>query len=710
MRRGAAGLLAICVFLEVAALVLAFDHYRSKGFMVRWAIGGPENREVLVTTFEPRVWFRNELRPIERLVQHWPQDRPILEGLPPIDADVETVVKVPPGDPRVISVDASGGTSLTIDGELATGPVSPGSHRLRVRWGSATQAPGRDNWDRSPDVHFRLMWSYEGGDAVPIPAAALTPPEPVPHRGLVWGLGLFLALLLGVGTYVSIRSEGAARTRRSFALAAIVLVLVGGGLRFYEYSTAPDFRENMDELFAAWNGWQLVEDGRTRGWTLWPHYYGGDVVRRPVTYWRERPINTITPYFEHPPLLHLLVGVAAHAGGAEGFDHAKITHTRLVPIVLSLIALVLCMLLALRITRSHLAALLAGLLYAVTPFIALQGRAVKEDSVVAVLLPAMILAFLRYRDRGFRRRDLILAASLAGMGMLAKLPAVALLAALLALVASTRRWKDLAIATAVGAGVSSLLFVYAAVMDWNAFWYAQSVQGTIRQVSPDVFATWFSWPQINGSKVGRGPLIFLWIASAATVFRLPQHRVMPVALPLVTYVVAAALPSGTWHYGWYLLPLYPLLCVLAGDFLVRVFRRPDLLGALLVVGLLTLYATMLIVEPEWVARREHWPAMRQITWTIALVLLLPVALSMVVKKRWARRFARASVALALLLYAGASAHFVVRYDVTERLYYDYDYGAPGVPIEGGRRDPNSEFFHRSLPPPTPEPPRVEGSQ
>ncbi len=698
VRKGVAAVLAVCVFLEALALVVAFDQHFRHGVLVRWTTPTAQERPVLTETFEHRVEFHNEVRPLARMVQAWPEERPIPDGLPPIDADIEAWLEVPEGPARVLRTVASGSTRVMVDGQPADHPIGPGRHRLEVRWRSAIQAPARDVWDRSPPVFFRLEWGGAGAATEPVPASALAPPKPDPMRGVVWVLGLLLALGLGAGTYATVRAAGETRARRGFVLAAAVLVLMAGGLRLYEYSAAPDFRENMDELFAAWNGWQLLEDGTTRGWTLWPGRYGPGTTREYVTYWRKRPVPVIRPYFEHPPLFHVLVGAAAHLGGARSFDHVRVAQTRLVPIGLSLIALLLCMALTLRVARSRMAALAAGLLYAVTPFIALQGRAVKEDSVVAVLLAAMILAFFRWRDGGFRRRDLMLAAGLAGLAVLAKLPAVGLLAALIALVLTTRRYRDAFLAAGVGAAVASLLLVYAALMGWDAFWHAQAVQGSIRQVSPDVFQTWFAWPMINTSKIGRGPLIFLWVASAVSVYRVPRARSLPVTVPLVVYIVAAGLPSGTWQYGWYMLPLYPLLCALAGAFTVQVVRRPDLLGGLLVVGLLTLYALMLTFEPSWVSNPANWPLMRRLTWGTALGVLVPVGLgTLFASSRWARRAGRAGMVAALLGYATASSYFVLRYDVTGRLFYDYDYGFPGLPVPGGRRDPYSAAFGRPMP-------------
>ena len=59
--------------------------------------------------------------------------------------------------------------------------------------------------------------------------------------------------------------------------------------------------------------------------------------REPYFYFSDQPMQIITPYFEHPPLMHLLVGAAAKLGGAGHWAHARLEDTRLVPIALSML-------------------------------------------------------------------------------------------------------------------------------------------------------------------------------------------------------------------------------------------------------------------------------------------------------------------------------------------------------------------------------------
>ncbi|MEM9070409.1 MAG: hypothetical protein AAGE52_18030 [Myxococcota bacterium] len=655
MRLRAAAMLALCVFAEVLLLTAALDRHRSHGFRARWAAIVDGDQRPITETFEPRVWFRNELRPLDRIVRHWPSDLAIPAEIPVIDAEFEATLTVPEGRPRVLEVDSSGSVVLSVDGEeVQFGSeedpleLAPGRYRLLAQWG----IPSRPRWTDRIDTHFRFRWGYPNGRSVTIPPSAFTPMGAVPHRTLTWILGVFLALLLSGGTFWSARARGEVRAKRSYVLAVGILVLLGMGLRLYEYSAAPDFRESAAELRAAWNG---------------VHVLAGTQPDDEIRFWGEQPVVVGA---SQTPLFDVLVGGAARMGGASEAARISLAHTRVVPLFLSFLALVLCIAVARQLSGSRAAALFAGMLCAVTPMVVLQSRVGTPDALLAVLLLAVVLALARYQREG-GRGALVTAL---GCGCLAPFAAPSGLAIAYAVVmvaaASKRRTHG---AVALLAALVPTVYVLS------------NVSADDVRVSFDVFSYWFYGPAINGSRIGRGPLMFLWTAAVIIAPRLSERT--SVVLPTGLFLLATALSVGTTQQGSHLLPVLLVLCALAGPFVVRVFKRPDLLGGLLVVGMLTLYALMLTFEPAWIANRGHWPAMRRITWGVALGLLTPLGLTMVFPHRWTQRLARASIGVALLIYATASAHFVLRYDVTSELYRNYDFGAPGVPTIGGRRDP-----------------------
>ncbi len=594
-----AGALAALAWLALAGVA---DGYARHGWNARWYTQH-EGRRVLVTrTLEHRVEMPNAHRPLARYVQGWPFDRlPVPTGLPPIDAELRATVTVPAGAPLFFGANALREAEVVVDGRpAAQAAADPGPHEVLVRWRGV--APVNDRRHPNADrVRFALTWGPTASAGEPVPRDAITPITGAwtSTRVALWTLAIVLALLFGIGAFAAVRPEDTrARGRRAALLATALLVLIGTAYRAVDYDVMPEFRENADELFATWNGWSLLEDGTTRGWSLWPHAYGGVVQRSEVRFFGETRV-VISPYFEHPPLLHLLVGAAAHLGGADHWLHAKLSHTRLVPIALSALSIFLLVAVGRRLFPRSPAPWLGGLLYAVLPIIALQTRVIKEEALLVPLELGMLLFFLRWRDDGKKMRDLALAAVCAGLAPLTKVPAIVWVPSLVMLVAAERGELKRAVwAALIGLGVASLLLVLGALIDWNAFVITQANQGG-RPTHWNIFLRFFDATLINHNLIGRGWILFLWLAFASSVFRRGRRDAAVLTVPLVTYLVAISVGSGNWTFGWYIVPMYPLLCLGAGDMLASLWRRPTLIGGALFVVLLVMYGLNFTLDPTW---------------------------------------------------------------------------------------------------------------
>ncbi len=655
---------------------LAADQWFQHGIEVTWRALHEDRVVEVDRTVEHRVAFPNQHRALGRYVQGWNFDAwGVPSHMPPLDARIRARITVPPGEPLLLRAESPNETDLLVDNLRANEPVPPGTHDLTVYWHGPLQPPGTVHWTRILPASLELTWGTDEESLEPVPPDAVSLPADTadPARAALWIGAVLLALLVGGAVFFAVgaRSPASAR-RRAAALAGALLVLFAIGLRVYDYDVMPEFRENMDELFATWNGWQLLEDGTTRGWTLWPTRYTGWAEVERVEYFRERPISVVTPYFEHPPLFHVLVGAAAHAGGAKEYLHARLSDTRPVPIALGVLTLVLVLLVSRRLDARGPAPLLAGLLYATVPLIVIMNRVAKEEALLAPLAAGSILFFLRWRDDGERLRDLLLAAVLAGLCPLAKVPGLVFVPVLVFLVAQTGRWRAAAAAAAVALGVAALLLVYAAAVDWNAFWFVTRDQATIRSSSWDQFVPFFYDALINHNRVGRGWLVFLWIAFVAAALARSRNGMAALALPVVGYLVAMGLPSGSWHYGWYLLPVYPFLCIGAGSFLADLWEEPELLRGALFVLLPVAYAMTFLHDPEWV--RSPWSNETMRRWVGAFVIafLLPYGLVQLRRTRLSLLLARAGTAAALALVVALNAFFVIQYEALYETHHAQD--------------------------------------
>jgi 4-amino-4-deoxy-L-arabinose transferase-like glycosyltransferase len=630
---------------------------------------------VVAKTFEPRVAFPNPHRPLARYVQHWDFEAwGVPARLPPLDVRLDALLSVPEGPPRRLAAEARGRTEATLrldgrplgDGEA----VSPGTHRLSVRWTGSL---------RGEDAGLALRWQVAPGEPFRrVPGGALRPVWGAMGRVLgAFGVALLFGGVLGWLVYrARVARDPGRRRRRWGTLATVAVIVLGVGLRLVDYEVMPDFRENDDELFATWNGWQLLEDGTTRGWSLWPGYYGGRVAVEPTLYFSPQPKQVITPYFEHPPLLHVLVGAAAHLGGADHWTHARLAHTRLVPIGLAGVTLWLVIAVGRRLFPSGgPAPWLGALLWAVLPMIVLQSRVIKEEALLTPMLLFGLWLFLRWRADESRLVRLAAAGFVLGLSAAAKVTGAILVPALVVLVLSrgAGRWRPAALAGGCGLLGVALLLVYGVAIDPELFFLTTGKQATGRPSHFNLFPRFFDDPLINHNLIGRGWLLFLWtgtLLSAGGPGRRPDPAFL--FLPLV-YLVGVAFSSGNWTFGWYITPLYPFLCLGAGQMLADLWARPGLLRGFLFVGLGVMYALNFTMTHEFAKLGENWATIRRWVALALLLLMSPYALAEAFPGSVpVRRLVRGAYLLALGLLVALSAYFVVRYDVFYDRYRNYD--------------------------------------
>lgn len=672
-RRARAAVVATLAFVLVMAGATVADRaYFAHGYSATWYQTIDGERVLIDRTTEHRVRFPNVHRPLSRYLQGWPmRERAVPVDLPHIDVTLRASIEIPGAMPLYLGTHALREATVWADGEpLEDRRLSPGPHDIWIRWQGKPHAYPRTG--RAPDTaYFWLTWGPTSEPDDSVPAAALTPADGGgTSRTWLWVLSVILGLLFALGIFRAFDTERRDVRREHIALVLTgVLVVVGLGYRGFDYDVMPEFRENVDELFATWNGWSLIEDGTPRGWSIWGTAYRGRARFSTAEFFGERRL-VIEPYFEHPPLLHLLVGAAAHLGGAEHYLEAKLRHTRLVPIGLMAIGTVLMIAVGRRLWPASAAPYLGALFFSVLPNITMQTRVIKEETLLLPLLLGAVLFFLRWRDDGRRTRDLVFCALCAGLGTLAKVPGVVFVPAVAMLVAAEPRGLKPAVKLVlIGAAVSSLFFVYGALIDWDNFVFAQSLQGR-RAIHWNIFVGFFYETQINGNRTGQGWLLFLWFGYAATVHARGLRKTAVLTVPPLVYLVAIGIGTGNWMYGWYLVPIYPFLCLGAGEFVAKTWRRPTFFAGVLLICLFAFYSMNFFLDPTWARNPRSWPGLRVMITLATMAGLAPFAAAEVWHRHPAAvRFARVAIVAVLAVVLVGSANFVIHYD---RLYESQD--------------------------------------
>lgn len=576
---------------------------------------------VIGTSVEHDVSIPSSHRAITRYVESWRvADHGPPHEMPALDAMVRARLTVPPGVPRGLMVRTGDRVELVADDVVLerTDRLAPGAHEIAVHWSGEL------------DVGTSFELCFENGE--PVPRALLHPPrtfsdgEWPPSRRWFWTFAVMLAAVLATMTARATSASTPALARsRALAIATLLVVLFGGSLRAYDYDLEPHPLENYDEYFNLWNGWSLLEDGSSRGWTQFGAAYPIGTRFEELSFWGT-DLVVVTPYFENPPLMHLLAGAAAHIGGATDFRDARVAHGRLASLGLSVLTIWLLIAVTRRFVRVGPAPWIAGLLWAAIPTLVLQTRVIKEELVVVPLALGSLLAFMRWRDEGRAPRDLAVAAVCAGLAILAKAPAVALLASLVVLVALERSWRSARHAALVGAlaGIAPLL-LFVLFEGLPTFLAAQAAQTSMRGMHFNLFPRFFDVMQVNGWFVGRGWVIFLWLAamSAMASWR-PAHRAA-LAVPLTAYLVSIGVASANFTFGWYLLPIAAYLCIAAGTFLGDLYERPDLLRGALFGLLFVMYTLNFVAPATWMGRPD--PYIRPLVTIAVLALTAPYAIA-----------------------------------------------------------------------------------
>ncbi|HYV86230.1 MAG TPA: glycosyltransferase family 39 protein [Patescibacteria group bacterium] len=624
---------------------------------------GADGREVLVhREVDPRIDFPVPQRLDAAYLFHWNVARDgYPAAMPPYLIRWRGVLLAPLAGDYRFSADARGETALRLDGQkVELAPDAPSGRRLEVGWHPIEIDYALD----SGDARLILQWQPPGGGLETIPAGRLAV-DPAAHaraatrRALGWillGAGLLATLLAGrigrPGPGVAGRFRAALLAdRNTIALGAILIL--AALLRLHDYTLVPFPTETIDEYQHAWEGWHLLYKGFPASWSTFPNLYPKDQTID--FHWFGNRYLLVRPYFDHPPLFSILVGLACTGAGARQFLECSLPVMRLVPIVLSLAGVLLLYRLALAYGASDRAALLAALVYAVLPVIVLSHRLVKGESLLALLFMGAILAVERLGQRG-RTRDALLVGCLCGLSIWTKATGVAVPATATLLLLSRRRYRGAALTLLVTAGFALLYLAYAWAYDFGVFVAVMRSQAGVKWAGVESFLDLLQGKVVE-QFFGRGWSLWLMLCAALAAVRRERALLVPLAIYASTIVLMA---DFRVVYGWYRIPLYPFLCVAAGVFLEEMVEASDLFHVLpfaitaVTTGLLYTFHEWPFAAAAEATSRTMLPV--SVVWTKGVVLivmlafLVPYLLRLVHERPATIRIARAATLVLLAVF------------------------------------------------------------
>src|SRR2546422_43588 len=417
------------------------------GLLGRYLISGEGGLEIPVhERVDARLDFPVPQRLDAAYIFHWDMKRLGLPvSMPPYSIHWSGLLHAPEPGMYGFTLDAQGEVRLRIDGSqiemhqdtLTERQLAAGWHPIALDYGLA-----------QGDARLVLSWKPPRGALEPVPSRCLAPDgaaiaASATRRVLAWVL-LAAGAATALALYALGRRQETAPARylrtlgtQRITLAVGAIVILAALLRFHDFALVPFHHETADEYQHAWEGWSLLHQGVPLAWSTFPDRYP---ISQTLDFrWFGDRYVVVRPYFDHPPLFSILVGLVTSLVQALtpsfGYGFASypapwdflsctLTVMRLVPIALSLIGIVLLYRLARAYGASERAALLGSLVYATLPVIVLTHRLVKAESLLALLFMGAILASRRHELSG-SAGSAILAGLLCGLSIWTKATGVA---------------------------------------------------------------------------------------------------------------------------------------------------------------------------------------------------------------------------------------------------------------------------------------------
>lgn len=332
------------------------------------------------------------------------------------------------------------------------------------------------------------------------------------------------------------------------AIFSVLITLLGAVLRIYNYDSFPPDHWTADEYAFAWSGMSLIQDHVPTGWSwLTP------TDDFPTIYWEEKGsrYRIVTPWFDHPPLFSLLIGMTAILGGAKEFFDCSLTVMRIPSLWMGIVSIILFYILGKKLFNTHVA-VISSLIFATNPNTVYLSRLAISENLIIFLSLVVTLLFLEYYQTS-KSVYLYSAAILAGITPLVKVTGIFLVCFLIVLLIYQKKWLESLIVLLIGAVGFSLYYLYGWIYDFELFKKIMEEQ-TNRFVDFAILK-YLILPSVFFED---GWLCFSWL-TLIPVFKLGEKiKAQVIALPILIYSLLLVASGAQSHYfAWYTIPFYP---------------------------------------------------------------------------------------------------------------------------------------------------------
>ena len=381
-------------------------------------------------------------------------------------------------------------------------------------------------------------------------------------------------------------------SKKYFHLLIFLILLIGGWLRLYRYTSFPVGGETRDEYAWTMLGASLLQTARPISWSYFESY----TPFRELTFGANTyPI--VTPALDHPPIFSLLPGLAHTVAGSSWDTFGSLKVIRLPLIFLAIFNLLLLHFLLLKLTQDKMKHFLGLLFYATVPMWVFGSRLVVAENLMTtwfLLSSIFIIEPIRREDTFWMKikvfiqkfskkihqntqQNYLLIIFVCAVAIMTKISGVALPFAVLIYGILTK--KKMLIYTGVIGGILGvgLFILYGVVNDLTLFWSVLTEQSGRDIGLATLQNRFFLHPTVVSRILVDGWLI----AGLVSVFAV-SHNKFPELLFSKVVVVAQLLfiltsvGEQTFH-GWYVYGLFPFFAIFLSWWIVDILHKKDFL-------------------------------------------------------------------------------------------------------------------------------------
>lgn len=345
---------------------------------------------------------------------------------------------------------------------------------------------------------------------------------------------------------------------------------MGVFLRHDRFVTIPRHGATFDEFAWTWLGINLIQKGTPISWSPHPQYK----ERQEIKY-QGAAFLIVSPYLEHPPLFGLVVGSFALVNGVKDMYHVTLAKIRPLSITLGVVSIFIVFIFTREVYGNPIA-LFSSLLYATIPTIVIGSRIVQNENFLIPfwLLTLYLLAKYIKTEKKWLRN---LAAIIAGLLSLAKVPWFIVGVSLFMILSYKGKWSDAFIVGGIVAILFSLYIIYGIYLDRDLFINIMKLQTSRYDINFSGFFSIFTNPLLVDRFYFDGWIFFGWFSILALLKDIKKNFL--IAIPYIAYLIifVFAIPNEPGH-GWYRYPFYPFLVIAASVVIYDEFKKLSLVS------------------------------------------------------------------------------------------------------------------------------------